>query len=179
VLFMSRQTTDVGRFGRVMIGLGLMLLALRLISESTQVMVQSEAVRTLLASISSDLLLEITIGTLLTLPAYSSLAIVLLTASLAASGIVTLDSALGLVLGANLGSGIIGVLTTWRSAVEVRHVPVGNLLFRAVGVALAAPAVGLWSVHVRPYLGDDAVGVVLDRKSTRLNSSHVKNSYAV
>ena len=161
VLFMSRQTTDLGRFGRVMIGLGLMLLALRLISESTQVMVQSEAVRTLLASISSDLLLEITIGTLLTLPAYSSLAIVLLTASLAASGIVTLDSALGLVLGANLGSGIIGVLTTWRSAVEVRHVPLGNLLFRAAGVALAAPVVGLWSIYVRPYLGNDAVAVVM------------------
>src|SRR5690606_11406004 len=153
VLFMSRQTTDAGRFGRVMIGLGLMLLALRLISETTQVMVQSEAVRVLLASISSDLLLEITIGALLTLPAYSSLAMVLLTATLTASGIVTLDTALGLVLGANLGSGILGVLTTARSAVEVRHVPLGNLLFRAAGVALAAPAVGLWITHARPFLG--------------------------
>lgn len=161
LLFMTRQTTDVGRFGRAMIGLGLMLLALGLISESTQVIAQSEAVRALLASLSSDLLLEITVGTLLTLPMYSSLAMVLLTATLASSGIVTLDTALGLVLGANLGSGILGVLTTARSAVEVRHVPVGNLLFRAAGVALAAPAVGLWVAHVRPYLGDDAVGVVL------------------
>src|SRR5690606_27721935 len=134
---------------------------LRLIAESTQVMVQSEAVRALLASISSDLLLEITVGALLTLPAYSSLAMVLLTATLAASGIVTLDTALGLVLGANLGSGILGVLTTARSAVEVRHVPVGNLLFRAAGVALAAPTVGLWSAHVRPYLGADAAAVVM------------------
>jgi phosphate:Na+ symporter len=161
VLFMSRQTTDAGRFGRVMIGLGLMLLALRLISETTQVMVQSEAVRVLLASISSDLLLEITIGALLTLPAYSSLAMVLLTATLTASGIVTLDTALGLVLGANLGSGILGVLTTARSAVEVRHVPLGNLLFRAAGVALAAPAVGLWITHARPFLGNDAAAVVM------------------
>src|SRR5690606_11337873 len=67
LLFMTRQTTDVGRFGRAMIGLGLMLLALGLISESTQVIAQSEAVRALLASLSSDLLLEITVGTLLTL----------------------------------------------------------------------------------------------------------------
>lgn len=161
VLFMTRQTTDLGRFGRVMIGLGLMLLALRLISDSTQVMAQSEAVRVLLGSLSRDLLLEITVGALLTLPMYSSLAMVLLTASLAASGIVSLDTALGLVLGANLGSGILGVLTTARSAVEVRHVPVGNLLFRAVGVALAAPAAGLWAAHVRPYLGADAAAVVM------------------
>jgi len=161
VLFISRQSTDTGRFGRVMIGLGLMLLALRLISESTQVMVQSQAVRTLLASIGSDLLLEITLGALLALLAYSSLAMVLLTATLAGSGILPLESALGLVLGANLGSGILGVLTTSRSAIEVRHVPLGNLLFKAVGVLLAAPLIGLWVRHVRPYLPADAVAVVL------------------
>jgi phosphate:Na+ symporter len=37
VLFISRQATPVGRFGRVLIGLGLMLLALRLVGESTAV----------------------------------------------------------------------------------------------------------------------------------------------
>src|SRR5690606_8461863 len=114
-----------------------------------------------LGSLSRDLLLEITVGALLTLPMYSSLAMVLLTATLTASGIVTLDTALGLVLGANLGSGILGVLTTARSAVEVRHVPLGNLLFRAAGVALAAPAVGLWITHARPFLGNDAAAVVM------------------
>jgi phosphate:Na+ symporter len=88
VLFISRPSTNVGRFGRVLIGLGLMLLALRLISEATQVMVQSPVVRALLASINSDLLLEITLGAVLALLSYSSLAIVLLTATLAATGIV-------------------------------------------------------------------------------------------
>src|SRR3954464_13369540 len=79
VLYISRPSTNAGRFGRVLIGLGLMLLALRLISEATQVMVQSPVVRALLASINSDLLLEITVGAVLTLLSYSSLAIVLLT----------------------------------------------------------------------------------------------------
>ncbi len=161
VLFISRQSTDAGRFGRVMIGLGLMLLALRLISESTQVMVQSQAVKTLLASLTSDLLLEITVGALLALLTYSSLAMVLLTATLAASGILPLDSALGLVLGANLGSGLLAVLTTSRSAVEVRHVPLGNLLFKSIGVLAAVPFIGLWTTHVRPYLHSDAATVVL------------------
>jgi phosphate:Na+ symporter len=161
VLFISRPSTNVGRFGRVLIGLGLMLLALRLISEATQVMVQSPVVRALLASISSDLLLEITTGAVLALLSYSSLAIVLLTATLAASGIVPVDMALGLVLGANLGSGLLGVLTTSRSAVEVRHVPLGNLLFKCIGVALAAPCIGLWLTHLRPHLGPTVSTVVL------------------
>ena len=161
VLFISRQSSDAGRFGRVLIGLGLMLLALGLISEATAVMVQSQVVKALLASLSSDLLLEITVGALLAVLAYSSLAMVLLTATLAGSGILPLETALGLVLGANLGSGLLGVLTTSRAAIEVRHVPLGNLLFKTVGVVLAAPFIGLWLRHVRPYLPADAVAVVL------------------
>src|SRR5438045_2989854 len=52
VLFISRQSTAVGRTGRILIGLGLMLLALRLVSQSTEVMTQSPVVKGLLASIS-------------------------------------------------------------------------------------------------------------------------------
>ncbi|MES2941608.1 MAG: Na/Pi cotransporter family protein [Pseudomonadota bacterium] len=161
VLFISRQDTDVGRFGRILIGLGLMLLALRLVTASTGVLTQAPAIKALLSSLSSDLLLEITMGAFLAVVSYSSLAIVLLTATLAASGVIPLDMALGLVLGANLGSGLLAVLTTGRSAIEVRQVPLGNLVFKLLGVAMAAPFVGLWLRHAGPYLGEPATVVVL------------------
>jgi phosphate:Na+ symporter len=51
-----------------------------------RVLTQSPAVKALLASVGSDLLLEITVGMVLAVISYSSLAIVLLTATLAASG---------------------------------------------------------------------------------------------
>ncbi|MBI2772144.1 MAG: Na/Pi cotransporter family protein [Burkholderiales bacterium] len=161
VMFISRQATAVGRFGRVLIGLGLMLLALRLISEATAVLIQSPTTKTLLASLSSDLLLEIFVGALFAVISYSSLALVLLTAALAASGIIPVDVALGLVLGANLGSGVLAVLTTLRSTIEARQVPLGNLVFKMLGVLIMAPLAGLWLRYVRPYLGDPATVVVL------------------
>lgn len=161
VLFITRQSTAPGRFGRVLIGLGLMLLALRLVSESTAIMVASPAVKTLLLTLSSDILLEITVGAVLAVVAYSSLAIVLLTATLAASGAIPLDVALGLTLGANLGSGMLGVLATAKSAVEVRQVPMGNLVFKCAGVLLAAPFVSLWLRLLQPYLPEPALVVVL------------------
>src|SRR6478609_6383111 len=161
VLFIGRQSAPLGRFGRVLIGLGLMLLALRLVAESTAIMVQSPAIKALLQSLSSDILLEITVGAFLAVVSYSSLAVVLLTATLAASGAIPLDVALGLVLGANLGSGLLAVLATANASVEVRQVPIGNLVFKIVGVFVAAPFVGLWLRHVRPYLGDPATVVVL------------------
>ena len=161
VLFISRQDTNVGRVGRVLIGLGLMLLALRLVTDSTEVLTRAPAVKALLGSLSSDLLLEITAGAFLAVVSYSSLAIVLLTATLAASGVIPIDVALGLVLGANLGSGMLAVLTTLRSPVEVRQVPLGNLMFKLLGIVIAAPFIGLWLRHVRPYLGEPATVVVL------------------
>jgi len=161
VLFITRSSTPAGRVGRVLIGLGLMLLALQLVVEATGPLFESPAMRAVLASINSDVLLEITIGAALAILAYSSLAIVLLVAAMASSNVVPLDVALGLVLGANLGSGLLAVLTTAKSSVEVRRVTVGNLLFKLLGVAIAAPFVGLWLREVRPYIEGATQLVVL------------------
>ncbi|MDR3371880.1 Na/Pi cotransporter family protein [Rhodoferax sp.] len=160
VLFIARQGTTVGYTGRILIGLGLMLLALSLVRASANELTQAQAVRDLLASLGSDRLLEITLGAVLSVLSYSSLAIVLLIATLANSHVVTVDVALGLVLGANLGSGLLAVLTTLSSPVQARQVPMGNLIFKLLGVALMAPSVSLWLSHVRPNV-DEATTVVL------------------
>src|SRR3989344_1522044 len=157
VLFISRKDTAVGRVGRVLIGLGLMLLALRLITESTTVLTQSPTVRTLLGALTSDLLLEIFTGAILAIVAYSSLATVLLTAALAGSGGIPPDVALG----ANLGSGVLAVLTTMKANVQTRQVPLGNLFFKIIGVIIMTPLTGLWLQHVRPYVPEIAALVVL------------------
>ncbi|OYT90424.1 MAG: hypothetical protein CFE43_18450 [Burkholderiales bacterium PBB3] len=154
VLFIARQSTTIGRVGRVLIGLGLMLLALRLVT-------QSVAVKALLATLTSDMLLEILVGATLALVSYSSLAIVLLTATLATTGVVPVDVALGLVLGANLGSGALAVLTTLNANTETRQVPLGNLVFKAIGVLAAMPFTQLWIVHAGPYLQNTATIVVV------------------
>ena len=161
VLFISRKDTTVGRVGRALIGLGLMLLALRLITESTTVLTQSPTVRTLLEALTSDLFLEIFTGAVLAILAYSSLATVLLTAALAGSGGIPADVALGLVIGANLGSGVLAVLTTLKTNVQTRQVPLGNLIFKTIGVIIMTPLTGLWLEHVRPYVPETATLVVL------------------
>ena len=63
--------------------------------------------RALLAALPNEVLLDIVVGAVLTVLSYSSLAIVLLTATLASQGLLPTPVALGLVLGANLGSGLL------------------------------------------------------------------------
>jgi phosphate:Na+ symporter len=161
VLYVPRPDTSIGRLGRVFIGLGLMLLALRLITEAATVLTQSDAVRVLLSALTSDLLLEITMGAVLALVSYSSLATVLLTATLVGSGGIPIGVGLGLVIGANLGSGLLAVLTTLRANVATRQVPIGNLMFKIAGVILLAPLIGPWLRYVRPYVTNDVSLIVL------------------
>jgi len=161
VLFIAHQDNTAGRLGKAFIGLGLMLLALRLVTASTVALTQAPAVRGLLVSLQSDVLLAVVLGAALTVMAYSSLAIVLLTATLAASGAVPLVAALGLILGANLGSGLLAVITTAKSAVQVRHVPLGNLVFKACGVALAAPLVTVGAGRLEGLQGSTATVVLM------------------
>jgi phosphate:Na+ symporter len=139
VLFVTREKTTAGRLGRVAIGLGLMLMSLQLIGETTRPLTESPPVRALLVALPQEVILDIFVGALITVLAYSSLAIVLLTATLAASGILPPLVALGLVLGANLGSGLLAVLTTARAPVAERRLPMGNLVFKVVGCVIAAP----------------------------------------
>jgi phosphate:Na+ symporter len=161
LLFIAKQNTTVGRVGRILIGLGLMLLALSLISTSTRVLTQSEVVQLALKSLSSDLLLEVSVGALIACLAYSSLATVLLVATLAASQVIPMEVALGLVLGANLGSGLLSVLTTLNSAVTVRQVPLGNLLFKIGGILALAPFTGLWLKYTSAIVTSAATQVVI------------------
>lgn len=166
-LFISRQGTSTGDFGRVLIGLGLMLLALRLISSSTNVLTQNPAVQLMLESLTSDLLLEILLGAALAVVAYSSLAVVLLASTLALQ-VVGLDVALGIVLGANLGSGLLAVITTAKSGVSTRQVPLGNLLFKVFGVAIAIWLIPTWVRFMQPLVQDPATLTVLFHLSFNL-----------
>ncbi|HCX34327.1 MAG TPA: hypothetical protein DHV08_12825 [Rhodocyclaceae bacterium] len=139
VMYITRAKSNAGRLGQVAIGLGLILLSLQLIAGSTRPLTESPAVRALLVALPRDVMLDILVGTLLAVLSYSSLASVLLTAALAASGILPTSVALGLVLGANLGSGLLAVMTTAHAPVAERRLPMGNLVFKAVGCMAAIP----------------------------------------
>ena len=161
VMYISQQNSGAGRIGRVLIGLGLITLALQLIVGATRPLTESPAVRALLAALPNDVLLDILVGALLTVLSYSSLAIVLLTATLAASGILPAGLALGLVLGANVGSGVLAVMATAKASPQARRVPIGNLIFKLVGALIAIPLLPHAHVLLQQHVPDVHQQVVL------------------
>jgi len=144
VFFLSRKNSKAGQLGRVAIGLGLIILALQLIQAAAQPIVTSMGTRVLFASLSGDPMLDMVIGALFAVMSWSSLAVVLLVATLAASLVISVPVAMSLVLGANLGSGLIGLLATMGTPGGGRRVAIGNLGFKLAGCvvfSLALPFV--------------------------------------
>jgi phosphate:Na+ symporter len=127
-------------FGRAAIGLGLMLLALHILLVSLAPAEHAPSLRVLLRAATREPALAIGLGMVLAAAAHSSVAVVLLTMSLAFSNFVPLDAAFAMVLGANLGSAVTPVFeTTRRHDPASFRLPLGNLANRLCGVLALAP----------------------------------------
>lgn len=151
ILFMGSEVRRVRQIGRTFIGLGLLLLALSLIAHVGAQLQDSTALHTLIGALSDDRLLAFILAALITWAAHSSVATVLLLVSFVDAGVLPLPLALALVLGANVGAGIIPVVLAMPRARAEQRVPIGNLLFRAIGalfVLLVLPWISPWIVSV-------------------------------
>ncbi|HEY6028358.1 MAG TPA: Na/Pi cotransporter family protein [Pseudolabrys sp.] len=141
VIAFKRGTRTVIRdLGRVVIGLGLMLLSLHILLDTLAPAENAPAVRALLAAATTMPVLNIIFGAALAWAAHSSVAVVLLVMSLSYSNFITPVAALALVIGANLGSAINPLIEGGGLNNPVaRRLPLGNLINRLVGCALVLP----------------------------------------
>lgn len=139
IFFLSRKQTRAGQLGRVGIGLGLIILALQLIVEAATPITTAHGVKVLFASLTGDILLDALVGALFAMISYSSLAAVLLTATLTGAGVIGLPVAIGLVIGANIGSGLLAFISTSMRNNAGRQVALGSLLYKLIGLLLTIP----------------------------------------
>ncbi len=128
--------------GRVIIGLGLMLLALGLIVSASAPLRDSEVTALVLGRLGHDPVLALLFAILFTWLIHSSVAFVLFVISLTTAGLVTLPLALTLVLGANVGAGLVAVGLTFDASTAARRMILGNLAFRAIGALAVFAALG-------------------------------------
>jgi phosphate:Na+ symporter len=156
-LLFRRANATVGHdLGRVFIGLGLMLIALKLLIEVTHPLEQSQVVAAVFRTLGNAPVVYVAGAALITWAAHSSVAIILLVMSLATRGTVPMDAAFALVLGANLGTAINPLLegSTGEDPAG-RRLPLGNLINRCIAVAVALAAL--------PFIAPWLAGIEADR----------------
>lgn len=131
--------------GSALVGLGLMLVALHMLSTAAEPLRESEPIVALLDSLGAAPLLAVLIAAVLAAASSSSMAVVLLVAAIAADGSLPASVSVALVAGANLGGAVPPVLATSRDDVAGRRVTVGNLCVRGIGAAVVVALDGIFA----------------------------------
>lgn len=141
-LFLRGWSRRVRQLGRIVIGLGLVFLALDMIRGATAPLGDSEIAALVVGYLAGDLLSAFVIGALVAWAMHSSLAAVLTVVAFVAEGALPVAAGAALVLGANLGGAAIPVTLTLAAPAPARRIVLGNLLLRGGGALLALWALG-------------------------------------
>ncbi len=137
--------------GRMLLGLGMMLLALKLIVAASLPMRESLIIQQIFVALGEDLLLAVIFGAIIAWASHSSLATVLLIITLASTSVLDITVAFTFVLGANIGSAIPPFIATLGANRAARQPPLGNLLMRICGVIVTLPFIGLIANQLSPF----------------------------
>lgn len=132
-IYMATERHAWQQFGRILVGIGLMLLSLELIGRASEPLRDSQLLPVIVEYFSGDLVTAFLLAGLVTWLFHSSIAAVLLLVTLAGRGFIPPELGIAMVLGVNLGSSVIAPVLTRGSPAAVRVVPVGNLLMRGLG----------------------------------------------
>lgn len=142
VAYRGRSTSRQG-LGSALIGIGLMLLSLHLMSAATEPMRHSEALMAFIGLLDNAWIVAFALAAFIAFVSSSSLAAVILILSMAASGTVPTGLVVVMVLGSNFGGAIPPFIASLGNAAPARRVTLGNLIVRGVGCAIALPLAGI------------------------------------
>ncbi|RON43755.1 Na/Pi cotransporter family protein [Pseudomonas frederiksbergensis] len=149
IVFRLRDDSRFESVGCALIGLGLMLMALHMLGSTLAAVEDAPVFQLIMQSLDGDLLIALLVALILTWLCHSSVAVVLLIVSLAATGMLSASTIVALVLGVNIGGALPSVINAGSNV--GRRLPLGNLLVRALGAAVILPLAGwLASLNLDP-----------------------------
>jgi phosphate:Na+ symporter len=158
-----RAEGNTRQVGRILIGLALIFVSLDMIRAATGPMVAHPATETVMAYLGRDLLTAFLIGAAFAWVVHSSVAAVLLFVTLAGQGILPVPATAAMILGANLGGGVIAYVLTLSAPIASRRMVVANLVLRGGGAVLVT-----FVVAAMPDLLDN-LGATPARQSINLH----------
>jgi phosphate:Na+ symporter len=155
VMYLIKFSSRVNNLGKVLSGLGLMLLSLTWIREVSAPLKESEVLPVVLHPLAGDPIFGIVLTAIMTWIMHSSLAMILLLVSLTTTGVIPVEFAFYLVLGANLGGAMPAIMATWNDDRKASHLALANGLFRFIGVCVLFSFVPFLSTFIEGHVADD------------------------
>lgn len=143
ILFLKFERRSAKQAGRVLLGLALLLLSLRLIGEATAPLRESQALPVIIGFLEGQTVTAFLMGAVLAFALHSSVAAILLVIAFAQQALIPIEMGIALILGCNLGGALLALWLTRGSGRGPRRAPVGNLILRALVSVIFLACAGL------------------------------------
>lgn len=133
VLSMFKRTKQLSYFASGIIGLGLLFMGMQTISGASNVIGEHKE---MLMILSRNPLTGVLAGMILTILIQSSAATIGLTMALASQGLITLDAAIPIILGDNLGTTLTAVVVAMGASRPAKQAASAHVLFNLLGTVI-------------------------------------------
>ncbi len=125
--------------GHSIMGVGFLLLGLRILNEGIPYMQTNTSIQYFFSQYASNIFLGILIGTVTTALVHSSSATVGIVILLGNAGLISLTTAVILMLGDNIGTSITALVASIKGNINARRTAWGHALHNIIGVLIALP----------------------------------------
>jgi len=133
------KNTLYKNIGQGILGFGFVFLSLKIMIDAMLPLQGNELFREVFIVLTGTPFIGILLSAVVTALIHSSAATMGIALALATSGLIPLQSALYIILGANIGTCATALLASMRSPVEARRVAWAHVLFKVFGVLLFLP----------------------------------------
>ncbi|MEE9615162.1 MAG: Na/Pi cotransporter family protein [Thermodesulfobacteriota bacterium] len=142
--------------GHVLLGFGFVFLSLKILMDAFAPLAEDPVMGEIILGVGRDPLAGIIVAALLTAVFQSSAATLGLAITAAHSGVLTIDAAMPIVLGANIGTCSTAVLSSMGAPVDAKRVALAHILFKVLGVIIVLPFLGVFTDLVAAVSSDPA-----------------------
>ncbi len=137
--------------GHALMGIGFLFLGLKLLHEGIPFIENNESVRYFFEKYASNLFIGILLGTVTTALVHSSAATVGIVMLLGAAGLISLEAAIILMLGDNIGTSVTALLASVHGNTNAKRTALGHALHNVIGVLMAIPFLGLFTRFIEYF----------------------------
>jgi len=126
-------------YGEIIMGFGILFLGMNLMSDALKVLTTIPFVEEWLVAMGQNVLAGLLAGTIVTALVQSSSAVTGLTVAMGMSQAITLDGAMAILLGANIGTCATGLIASLRLSRAAKQASIAQILINVVGVLIFLP----------------------------------------
>jgi len=138
LLFFFFKNRNIQVIGQIMLGFGILFLGMQIMSQGARVIQEIPFFLNMIDSFSQIPVLGILAGALFTAVIQSSSATTGLVIAMGMEGVLTLPAAIALILGANIGTCVTGLLASVKSCKSAKRLAVAHFMVNTLGVLVLA-----------------------------------------